>query len=204
MKKLVALALFLLLPVIALAKPALKFKSATFEFGEVSSGKILDIAFEFENSGDEALLIKNVVPSCGCTTAALDKKEYKPGEKGTISGKFNTSGYNGRVVKTITVTSNDPANPEIRLAVSGTVVVKDFAQADVKPGQIAFGVVKVGKAYVRKLNLSNLGNMDLRVLEYSCSPECRWRSARAAWRGRTAPSSPSPSPPSRKGRSTTW
>lgn len=171
MKKRVALALFLLLPVIALAKPALKFKSATFEFGEVSSGKILDIAFEFENSGDEALLIKNVVPSCGCTTAALDKKEYKPGEKGTISGKFNTSGYNGRVVKTITVTSNDPANPEIRLAVSGTVVVKDFAQADVKPGQIAFGVVKVGKAYVRKLNLSNLGNMDLRVLEYSCSPE---------------------------------
>ena len=170
MKKHVALALFLL-PAIALAKPALKFKSATFEFGEVSSGKIVDIAFEFENAGDEVLLIKNVIPSCGCTTAALEKKEYQPGEKGTISGKFNTSGYNGRVVKTFTVTSNDPANAEVRLALSGLVVVKDFAQADVKPGQIAFGAVKVGKAYVRKLNLSNLGNMDLRILEISCSPE---------------------------------
>lgn len=170
MNKRVALALFLL-PALALAKPVLKFKSATFEFGEASSGKIVDIAFEFENTGDEVLLVKNVIPSCGCTTAALEKKEYQPGEKGTISGKFNTSGYNGRVVKTITVTSNDPVNPEIRLALSGTVVVKDFAQADVKPGQIAFGAVRVGKAYVRKLNLSNLGNMDLRILEYSCSPE---------------------------------
>jgi hypothetical protein len=170
MKKNIALAL-LLLPGLMFAKSAIKFKTTTVDFGEVSSGKIVDIVFEFENAGSDVLLIKNVIPSCGCTTAALDKKEYQPGEKGTIASKFNTSGYNGKVIKTITVTSNDGDAPETRLTLSGTVSVKDFAQADVKPAQFIFGGVGVGKTYVRKLNLSNLGNLDLRIFEVICSPE---------------------------------
>ncbi|MCU0235871.1 MAG: DUF1573 domain-containing protein [Acidobacteria bacterium] len=170
MKKIMIIAL-LLASTALFAKPAIKFKSTTFDFGQVASGKTIDIVFEFENSGDEVLIIKNIIPACGCTTAALAKKEYKPGEKGTIAGKFNTSGYNGKVIKTITVNSNDPDMAETRLAVSGTVFVKDFAQADMKPGHIPFGAVASGKAYVRKLNLSNLGNLDLRILEVSSSPE---------------------------------
>jgi hypothetical protein len=170
MKKNIFIFLFLLSAVV-FAKPALKFKNTTFDFGQAASGKILDIVFEFENTGDELLIIKNIIPACGCTTAALTKKEYKPGEKGTITAKFNTSGYNGKVIKTITVTSNDPNVAETRLTLSGTVIVKDFAQADLKPEQIPFGAVSIGKAYVRKLNLSNLGSLDLRILEVSGSPE---------------------------------
>jgi uncharacterized protein YdeI (BOF family) len=170
MKKRIAVSMFLL-SALMFAKPAIKFKNTNVDFGEVSSGKIVDIVFEFENTGSDVLLIKNVIPSCGCTTAALDKKEYQPGEKGTIASKFNTSGYNGKVIKTITVTSNDSAAPETRLTLSGTVSLKDFAQADVKPAQFIFGSVSVGKTYVRKLNLSNLGNLDLRVFEVICSPE---------------------------------
>ena len=170
MKKCIGVSLFLL-SALLFAKPTIKFKNTAVDFGEVNSGKIVDIAFEFENTGADVLLIKNIIPACGCTTAALTKKEYQPGEKGTITSKFNTSGYNGKVIKTITVTSNDAAASEIRLTLSGTVTVKDFAQADLKPEQFSFGSVSVGKTYVRKLNLSNLGNLDLRVLEVSCSPE---------------------------------
>jgi hypothetical protein len=170
MKKNIFIACFLLTAVL-FAKPALKFKNATVDFGEVASGKIVDINFEFENSGTDILYIKNVIPSCGCTATALSKKDYQAGEKGTISSKFNTSGYNGRVIKTITVTSNDPDAPETRLTLSGTVVVKDFAQAEIKPEQIIFGNVLAGKTYVRKVNLSNSGNLDLRIIEVSCSPE---------------------------------
>jgi uncharacterized protein YdeI (BOF family) len=170
MKKSIVVSLFLLSAML-FAKPAIKFKNTTLDFGEVASGKIVDINFEFENAGSDVLIIKNVIPSCGCTTAALAKKEYQPGEKGTIASKFNTSGYNGKVIKTITVTSNDTEASETRLTLSGTVIVKDFAQADLKPEQFAFGNVSVGKTYVRKLNLSNLGSLDLRILEISCSPE---------------------------------
>lgn len=170
MKKFMIVAL-MSLSAVAFAKSAIKFKNTTIDFGEVSSGKIVDIVFEFENAGDDVLLIKNVIPACGCTTAALTKKEYQPGEKGTIVSKFNTSGYNGKVIKTITITSNDGDAAETRLTLSGSVVVKEFAQADIKPDHIPFGAASIHKAYVRKLNLSNLGNMDLRILEVISSPE---------------------------------
>lgn len=153
------------------AKPAIKFKTLAVDFGEVESGQVVDINFEFENAGSDLLIIKNIVPACGCTTAALAKKEYKAGEKGTIASKFNTSGYNGKVIKTITVTSNDAEAAEVRLTLSGTVIIKDIAQADLKPERIDFETVAVGKTYSRKLNLSNNGNSDLRVIEVSCSPE---------------------------------
>jgi len=171
MKKSISVLFVLLLALPILAKSTIKFKSTRVDFGEVESGKSVDISFEFENTGTDMLVIKNVIPSCGCTTAALTKKEFQPGEKGTIASKFNTGGYNGKVIKTITVTSNDPQTPEIRLTISGTVVLKDFAQAEIRPEQIAFGGVSVGKTYVRKFNLSNSGNLDLRILEISCSPE---------------------------------
>ena len=170
MKKYIFIFIFLLAAIVV-AKPAIKFKSATIDFGEVESGKIVDINFEFENSGSELLLIKNIIPACGCTTAGLAKKEYKAGEKGTIASKFNTSGYNGKVIKTITVTSNDPNAAETRLTISGTVTVKDYAQAELKPDSINFDVVTIGKTYTRKLNLSNSGTNDLRIIEFTCNPE---------------------------------
>lgn len=170
MKKNIFILIFLLAAVL-FAKPAIKFKSTTIDFGEVESGKIVDINFEFENTGSDLLIIKNVIPSCGCTTTGLAKKEYKAGEKGTIASKFNSSGYNGKVIKTITVTSNDPDAAETRLTISGTVIVKDFAQADLKPDRVNFDMVKIGKTYTRKLNLSNSGNADLRIIEISCNPE---------------------------------
>lgn len=170
MKKNIFILIFLLAAVL-FAKPAIKFKSTTIDFGEVESGKIVDINFEFENTGSDLLIIKNVIPSCGCTTTGLAKKEYKAGEKGTIASKFNSSGYNGKVIKTITVTSNDPDAAETRLTISGTVIIKDFAQADIKPDRVNFDMVKIGKTYTRKLNLSNNGNADLRIIEISCNPE---------------------------------
>lgn len=170
MKKNIFILLFLLAAML-FAKPAIKFKSTTIDFGEVESGKIVDINFEFENTGSDLLIIKNVIPSCGCTTTGLAKKEYKAGEKGTIASKFNTGGYNGKVIKTITVTSNDPDAAETRLTISGTVIIKDFAQADLKPDRINFDMVTVEKTYTRKLNLSNSGNADLRIIEISCNPE---------------------------------
>lgn len=163
--------LIFLLAAVLFAKPTIKFKNAILDFGEVNSGKIVDINFEFENTGTDILHIKKVIPACGCTTAALTKKDFQAGEKGTISSKFNTSGYNGKVVKSITVTSNDPNTPEVRLTIRGTVTMKDFAQADLKPNHFTFGSVSIGKTYMRKLNLSNSGNLDLRILEISCSPE---------------------------------
>jgi hypothetical protein len=171
MKKSVFGLLIVLAALQIFSNPTIKFKSTTVNFGEAESGQITEITFEFENTGSDLLIIKNVIPACGCTATGLTKKEYKAGEKGTISSKFNTSGYNGKVIKTITVISNDPDAAETRLTITGTVTVKDFAQADLKPERINFETVTLGKTYTRKLNLSNSGTNDLRIIEISCSPE---------------------------------
>jgi hypothetical protein len=162
-------ALSLALPIVA--KATIKFKSTRVDFGEIESGKSVDVSFEFENAGTELLVIKNVIPSCGCTAIALAKREYKSGEKGTISGRFNSSGYNGKIAKSITVVSNDTDAVETRLIISGTVLVKDSAQAELKPDRVNFETVTVGKTYTRRLNLSNSGTQDLRIIEIGCPPE---------------------------------
>ena len=49
----------------------------------------VNAVFAFENIGDKAFTITEVKSSCGCTTAALGKKTYAPGESGEINAKFN-------------------------------------------------------------------------------------------------------------------
>jgi hypothetical protein len=172
MKKRFGCIAVLLLPVwLTAAGPVMKFKTAMLDFGEIESGKIADIRFEFVNAGDAQLVVKNVIPSCGCTTAELKQKTFEPGEKGEIPVKFNTSGYSGKVTKNVTVLSNDSENPEVRLIISGIVTMKDFSQGSINPEQLQFGKVQAGKSYTRKVVLANSGNQELLVIEVCSPPE---------------------------------
>ena len=40
----------------------------TYDFGDILKGTPVEANFRFRNTGDEALIIDNVRPSCGCTT----------------------------------------------------------------------------------------------------------------------------------------
>jgi hypothetical protein len=149
----------------------MEFKETTIDFGEVESGQVVDINFEFENTGDTILLIKNISTSCGCTATKLEKKEYQPGEKGIIPVKFNSRGLNARITKSITVATNDKETPYSRLKITGKVVLKDFAAIELEPDQLNFEKVKMGKDYSKKISIKNTGTIDLRVVEVTHSPE---------------------------------
>jgi hypothetical protein len=70
--------------------------------------------YRFTNKGKETIKIQNVATSCGCTTAALTKTEYAPGESGEIEAKFTFAGRTGRQEKAITVTTSaTPQQPTI-------------------------------------------------------------------------------------------
>ena len=172
MRKLFVVIIFISLVTFSLkANSHMEFKETTIDFGEVESGKVVDINFEFENTGDTVLLIKNISTSCGCAAAKLEKKEYQPGEKGIIPVKFNSRGYNSRVTKAITIATNDKENPYSRIKITGKVVLKDFAAIELEPDQLNFEKVKMGKDYSKKVNIKNTGTIDLRVIEVSHSPE---------------------------------
>jgi Protein of unknown function (DUF1573) len=76
--------------------------------------------YRFTNTGKQSLKIGSVKTSCGCTTAALTKTEYAPGESGEIEAKFVFAGRTGRQEKAITVSTSDtPQQPTIlRLVVN--------------------------------------------------------------------------------------
>ena len=92
--------------------PAITFTSDKFDFGTIKQGPTLEGSFEFKSTGESVLVIKNIAPSCGCTGVVADeKKEYQPGETGTVKFSFKTEGRSGTNEKTIVVESNDPKTP---------------------------------------------------------------------------------------------
>lgn len=144
---------------------AIKFKAQNIDFGSVKEGNIANIKFEFENTGDRVLVLKKVLTACGCTTVGVKKKEFNPGEKGVIPVKFDPKGYHGRITKVVTVHTNDPENSTIRLRLTGNIILINYSEAAVQPTEIDFGEVKVGQEYKKKIEIRNIGTINLELEE---------------------------------------
>lgn len=104
-----------------LAGPKITFATPVYDFGKVKSGDPVKYTFVFTNTGDQALEVKSVQPSCGCTTAGDWTKLVPAGETGNIPVQFNSANFNGQVFKTIAVGSNDRKTPTVILQLKGTV-----------------------------------------------------------------------------------
>ena len=104
----------------------IEFKEETINYGEVEKGKDDGIRiFEFTNTGDEPLLIKNAKSTCGCTVPEWSKEPIAPGGKGKIKVQYNMNP--GPISKTITIESNaiNKPNGMVPLRIKGTVIVKE-------------------------------------------------------------------------------
>ena len=100
--------------------PQIVFDDESHNFGTIKEGIIAIYTFRFTNTGDQPLVLKDVRPSCGCTTPDWSKEPVQPGKTGQIIVKFNSAGRPGKFNKSITVTSNIPDATKI-LFISGTV-----------------------------------------------------------------------------------
>lgn len=65
------------------------------------------VTFPFRNATDHDISIKDVKPSCGCTSAKPDKTLYHPGEHGVLTATVQLGSHTGTVVKTIDVFVSD-------------------------------------------------------------------------------------------------
>jgi len=153
------------------ADAEIQFKSTEIDFGEVESGETVDVKYEFKNIGDKPLIIKNVSTSCGCTATQLEKREFQPGEDGVIPTKFFSRGYSGKVIKTVTVTTNDPKNKHTILKIQGEVKLTKFALIELIPDKIDFAAAKFGEQYKQEVTIKNPGTIELRIVEVIHAPE---------------------------------
>ncbi|KQK24287.1 hypothetical protein AR438_16795 [Chryseobacterium aquaticum] len=90
---------------------ALKWKSESIDVGNIPQGKPKLIRFEFTNTSKKPIIIQNVAPSCGCTTADYTKTPIKPGKKGFVEASYNAASP-GAFVKTVNVTTSDSKTPK--------------------------------------------------------------------------------------------
>jgi Protein of unknown function (DUF1573) len=108
------LLLFSLLLFAGSAFAQLAWETTEQTFNSKPEDKEVVAKYKFTNAGPKPIKIQNVRTSCGCTTAALSKTDYAPGESGEIEAKFTFSGRTGRQEKAIMVdTAPNPAQPTI-------------------------------------------------------------------------------------------
>jgi hypothetical protein len=69
--------------------PVISFKETTFNIGSMKEGENAEYEYVFTNTGNSDLIIRKVVPSCGCTATILSKHVISPGESGVIRTVFN-------------------------------------------------------------------------------------------------------------------
>jgi archaellum component FlaG (FlaF/FlaG flagellin family) len=105
-------------------KPECSIASTEHSFGAVKPGTPLTYSFVIKNTGKASLEIKNVAPSCGCTTSSYDKI-IAPGAEGKITlAVEKTDAYKGEVTKMATVSTNDPAHASFQLTLKATFVAE--------------------------------------------------------------------------------
>lgn len=96
------------------------WKSESIDVGNIPQGKPKLIRFELTNTSKKPIIIENVAPSCGCTTANYTKTPILPGKTGFVEASYNAANV-GAFVKTVNVTTSDSKTPKT-LTFKGTVV----------------------------------------------------------------------------------
>lgn len=100
----------------------IKFATPAYDFGRAKAGDQVHYTYVFTNTDPkEELEIRGVQPQCGCTTAGEYSKKVGPGQSGTIAIQFNSSNYNGPVLKMITVSTSDKSQQTVMLQLKGTI-----------------------------------------------------------------------------------
>ncbi len=117
--KFVVLASFIALTVGASAQ--LNWEKRTLEFKPDLGTEHLDARFKFKNVSNSSVTIVEVKPSCGCTTTALSKKTYEPGEEGEISANFHVGEMTGIQEKHIIVKTDAAEDPMTQLTIKADI-----------------------------------------------------------------------------------
>lgn len=113
----------------ASAQPVMEFKERSHNFGIFDEAiETVSYNFEFTNTGNEPLVIKNVRTTCGCTASEYTQTAMAPGAKGSVKVSYNAIGRPGRFSKGIYVYANSQPERTI-LRITGEVVKGDHPQS---------------------------------------------------------------------------
>jgi hypothetical protein len=103
--------------------PHIAFEQASADLGDIPPESKSVATYTFMNDGKGPLKILDVLVTCGCTSLELVKRDYAPGERGTIKVSYQAPTSGGPVLLPLFVLSDDPANPRQELMLRANVVL---------------------------------------------------------------------------------
>lgn len=115
MKKLTSAAIWVaicILPLLAQAQlptvsgPEISFKNKKLNLGKVLTEKQTKAKLVFENTGDEPLVLDEIIFSCDCLDVDWPDEPISPGKTGVIKVRFAPDNRMGRLQKSLHVMSN--------------------------------------------------------------------------------------------------
>mgnify|MGYP003931629037 CR=1 FL=1 len=147
--------------------PKIEFEQEVYDFGNVGPGTNNLCEFRFTNVGNAALKIGEITKTCGCTPFSLEKREYAPGESGTLKVKYFSEELRGQTTKSLVMHSNDPARPEIKLAIKANIMI----QVDHDPKTLNL-LLKKENADCPELTLTSVDERPFSITSFKSTGNC--------------------------------
>jgi hypothetical protein len=106
-------------------QPDVAVKPARRSLGSVGSKDVVNLNYAVVNNGNQELVIRNIVTSCGCTTGELSHNIIPPGHRADLKVRFDV-GYHKvksgqRVDRIVWLRTNDPDTPVAEARLTATV-----------------------------------------------------------------------------------
>jgi len=142
----------------AAAGPQISLSSTAVEFGSVNVGSTGNASVTISNSGSSDLNISLITLSGAefGETGVATPKTISAGLSATMSLTFHPTAA-GATTGSVTLTSNDPANPTTVISLDGAGTTASQGQLQANPATVNFGNVSVGSTATQKVTLTNTG-----------------------------------------------
>ena len=186
MKKLFLILMLTTGGVAIFAQPVMKVSSPEHDFGKFKeeAGK-QTYDFAVINTGDQPLVIQNIVASCGCTTPDWTKNPIPPKGTGKITAIYDPLNRPGAFNKTLSVYSN--SKPEVMvLVIKGEVIPHEktveeiftFAVGPVRfeSNHLAFTNIKKNEKKIRTMQVINTSSQPAKIEFENVPPHLEMKS----------------------------
>ncbi len=158
-----------------------------YKYVNVQPGASLSHTYMIYNGGDETLYLSDVKTTCRCITASLDKNKLVPTDSARLEVTYSPTGNSNALDNYVSVKTNDPSNPDIRIYVTRASLVSPTLATMPKDtiagsagGPLAyfpvtshnFGKIKTGAIVDHVFKFYNRGNSNLIIKNIATSCGC--------------------------------
>lgn len=132
------------------AVPLIEVETNDYDMGIIANDKLSEGQVMVYNRGNAALKITKVNTQCGCTKGKMSKDTIEPGKSAPLEitvDPFKIPQFDSS--KTLTLFTNDPENPTVKVQVAARV----NPEVIVEPDRIEFGEVNKGQTQTATVRL---------------------------------------------------